>query len=91
MMEDPINTIANSEVVFFRLEVDVSRSILKGFPDDLIDELCEKTDKGLILKENHTFTSPSGAAMFGIGRNTNGWTKWKNKEGKTLDEVIRAF
>jgi hypothetical protein len=29
--------------------------------------------------------------MFGIGRNTNGWTKWKNKEGKTLDEVIRAF
>ena len=59
--------------------------------DDLIDELCEKTDKGLILKENHTFTSPSGAAMFGIGRNTNGWTKWKNKEGKTLDEVIRAF
>lgn len=58
--------------------------------DELIDKLCERTDKGLILKENHTFTSPSGAAVFGIGRNTNGWTKWKNKEGKTLDDVIRA-
>ncbi|MDQ3534813.1 MAG: DUF4357 domain-containing protein [Bacteroidota bacterium] len=25
-----------------------------------------------------------------MGRSTNGWTKWKNKEGKTIDEIYRV-
>ena len=36
-----------------------------------------------------SFTSPSSAAMFVLGGSTNGWTEWKNKEGKTLDEIYR--
>lgn len=24
-----------------------------------------------------------------LGRSTNGWTKWKNKDGVTLDELKR--
>lgn len=29
------------------------------------------------------------AAIALIGRTTNGWTKWKSKDGKTLDELKR--
>ncbi|MDO5399503.1 MAG: GIY-YIG nuclease family protein [Eubacteriales bacterium] len=36
-----------------------------------------------------SFTSPSSAAMFVLGGSTNGWVEWKNKDGKTLDELFR--
>lgn len=42
-----------------------------------------------ILNVSVPFTSPSSAAMFVLGGSTNGWTEWKNKDGKTLDEVYR--
>jgi predicted GIY-YIG superfamily endonuclease len=35
------------------------------------------------------FSSPSGAAAVVLGRNTNGWTKWKDAQGKTLSENER--
>lgn len=36
-----------------------------------------------------SFTSPSSAGMFVLGGSVNGWTEWKNKDGKTLDEIYR--
>jgi hypothetical protein len=36
-----------------------------------------------------SFTSPSSAAMFALGGSTNGWTEWKSRDGKTLDELYR--
>ena len=39
--------------------------------------------------EDYVFSSPSTAGGVVLGRATNGWTKWKNSEGKTLDEVRR--
>ena len=36
-----------------------------------------------------SFTSPSSAAMFVLGGSTNGWVEWKDKDGKTLDELYR--
>ena len=36
-----------------------------------------------------SFTSPSSAAMFVLGGSTNGWVEWKDKNGKTLDELYR--
>lgn len=36
-----------------------------------------------------SFTSPSSAAMFVLGGSTNGWVEWKDKDGKTLDEIYR--
>ena len=36
-----------------------------------------------------SFTSPSSAAMFALGGSTNGWVEWKDKDGKTLDELYR--
>lgn len=41
------------------------------------------------LRVSMTFNSPSGAAAFVLGHNANGWTTWKNEEGKTIDEIFR--
>ena len=43
----------------------------------------------VIFDKDHLFNSPSMAAMSLIGRVTNGWTQWKSKDGKTLDELKR--
>ena len=43
----------------------------------------------LVFTEDHLFASPSGAAMTVIGRTTNGWTKWVDSEGRSLDSVVR--
>lgn len=41
------------------------------------------------LKKSMSFSSPSYAASFVLGASANGWIEWKNKEGKTLDELFR--
>jgi len=43
-----------------------------------------------IFKEDYLFGSPSTAAATVLGRRANGWMEWKNKEGKTLDELKRS-
>lgn len=42
-----------------------------------------------ILKVTVEFDTPSGASNFVLGGSTNGWVEWKNKDGKTLDELYR--
>lgn len=58
------------------------------------EELLQKGDITLngekyILNVILEFNTPSGASDFVLGGSTNGWTEWKNKEGKTLDEIYR--
>ena len=48
-----------------------------------------KIDGKYILNVILTFNTPSGASDFILGGSTNGWTEWKNKDGKTLDELYR--
>lgn len=36
-----------------------------------------------------SFTSPSSAGQFVLGGSINGWVEWKDKDGKTLDEIYR--
>ena len=57
-------------------------------------ELYEKGDivkqgNKYILTVTLEFNTPSGASDFVLGGSTNGWSEWKNKDGKTLDEVYR--
>lgn len=40
--------------------------------------------------EDYVFNSPSTAGGVILGRSTNGWTEWKNKEGLTLDILKRS-
>lgn len=46
-------------------------------------------DGKYILKVTVDFDTPSGASNFVLGGSTNGWVEWKNKDGKTLDELYR--
>ncbi len=49
-----------------------------------------KEENGLLVfQEDYIFNSPSAAGVTVKGRATNGWTSWKNKDGKTLDELKR--
>ena len=42
-----------------------------------------------LLQTTLEFNTPSGASDFLLGGSTNGWTEWKDKDGKTLDKVYR--
>lgn len=58
------------------------------------DELFQKgniifNDGKYILNIILEFNTPSGASDFVLGGSTNGWMEWKNKDGKTLDEIYR--
>lgn len=58
------------------------------------EELLQKGDitvngKKYILNVILEFNTPSGASDFVLGGSTNGWMEWKNKDGKTLDEIYR--
>lgn len=52
-------------------------------------EILIDRDSYYEFAQDYIFNSPSTAGGVLLGRSTNGWTKWKNKEGKTLDEIKR--
>lgn len=45
-------------------------------------------DENGIFTKDYLFSSPSLAAAMILGRNANGLTEWKNKQNKTLKEVL---
>ena len=53
----------------------------------LIDDgvLINKTEY-FEFSDDYIFSSPSTAAVMIMGRNANGLTEWKNKDGKTLKD-----
>jgi hypothetical protein len=56
----------------------------------LLEEDVLKEENGVfVLQTDHIFNSPSAAAATILGRSANGWTSWKDKNGKTLDELKR--
>lgn len=67
----------------------------KGSGPALRRKLVEEGVLQKINEESYGFTtyyifkSPSAASDTVAGRSTNGWTGWKDKSGKTLDENIR--
>ena len=50
-------------------------------------EVIEKQGNAYIFLKDHLFPSPSQASAVVLGRNSNGWTSWKDSKGKTLDEL----
>lgn len=61
-----------------------------NFRDKLIAAGVMKVEGDtLIFTKDHLFRSPSMAAVAVLGRTANGWTEWKDKDGKTLDAIKR--
>ena len=42
-----------------------------------------------VFTQDYIFTSPSSASDIILARSSNGWTEWKYKNGKNLDQVKR--
>lgn len=55
----------------------------------LNDGILEIRENKIVFISDYIFNSPSSAAVTLLGRAANGWTSWKYKDGRTLDEVIR--
>lgn len=53
--------------------------------NEMIANLTHEVDGNRVLSVNKEFTSPSMAAVFVCGNNTNGWMSWKNAKGEPLD------
>lgn len=52
--------------------------------------LNDHSDTQYVFAQDYIFKTPSGAAIVILGRSSNGWVDWKNKQGQTLHEVKRA-
>ena len=64
-----------------------SKDARKRFLKD--GSLVIKNDNSYETIKDIIFKSPSAAAATLMGRPVNGWTAWKDEEGRTLDENIR--
>lgn len=67
-----------------------SNSTIRNLREKLISQNI-LLDKGSVFEfqEDYLFKSPSAAAAQVLARNANGWSEWKDKTGKTLDELER--
>lgn len=57
--------------------------------DNMMKEYATFENDRWTLNSDKTFSSPSTAAMFCLGRPSNGWSEWKDKDGNTLDSIYR--
>lgn len=55
----------------------------------ILSRILELKNGLFMFSDDFIFNSPSNAAAVVLARSANGWTEWKNKEWKTLDEMKR--
>lgn len=67
----------------------IHKNLVKKRAELIKDEIVVLEQGKYIFKKDYLFNLPSPAAGVVLGRSANGWTEWKNVEGKTLDEVRR--
>ena len=61
-----------------------------GMRKNLIEKgILKQEGSVLMFTEDYLFNSPSASAAVILARRANGWTEWKDKNGKTMDEKIR--
>ena len=56
----------------------------------LTDHILKIENGQYVFQSDYLFKSPSAAAATILARAANGWTSWRTKEGKTLDELKRT-
>lgn len=57
---------------------------------DLIKSgVCIVDGERIVFQRDHLFSKPSKAVTALMGRSGNGWTEWRNKDGKSLDKLKR--
>lgn len=76
-----------------KANLEISNAVSKG-NDSLREQLIKRNvlvQNGDLLEftSDQLFKSPSAASGTVLGRSSNGWIEWKDKNGKTMDEVLR--
>ena len=62
----------------------------KALRSELIEkEVLIRKGDAFEFSSDHVFKSPSAASATVLGRSSNGWMEWKDKQGRTLDELLR--
>ncbi len=51
--------------------------------------ILKEAKENYVFQQGYIFNSSSTTGGVVLGRSTNGWTKWKNKDAKSLDELKR--
>lgn len=77
-----------------KIDDSTAPSLKKGWPKraaerEIFFSEADRHDGYVVLRENLSFKSPNLASDFVTGRPSNAWITWKNKNGKTMDEVMR--
>lgn len=80
--------LADSEIDFSRTVHLYSYNVKRK---ELLAEggIVQKDNGKYYLTKVVSFKTPSGASDFVLGGSTNGWHEWRDKDGKTLDELYR--
>ncbi|MEG1142664.1 MAG: GIY-YIG nuclease family protein [Clostridia bacterium] len=73
----------------------IKSGIFDGISKSLIDYCNRERNSIDIEKEvfisDHLCSSPSMAGVIILGRNSNGYTEWKNKDGISLREILKKY
>ena len=56
---------------------------------ETLNNNAKEESKFFTLNKDITFKSPSSASNFCLGTYSNGWSSWKDKDNKTLDDIYR--
>lgn len=76
-----------------RINKDFTAATKQSYKDsrtELVTSLQHSVDGDeIVINQDYTFDSPSGAAKFVNGGNRNGWTSWKCEDGKSLKEKYK--
>ena len=71
----------------FESKLDKHNEKIQNLLDDGV--LGKEDENRIIFLKDYPFNSPSAASSFINQSPSNGWVDWKNKNGKTLDELKR--
>jgi len=88
MVEDGFTVLAGSRA---RKDLPTSAEnwLMNSRQELLSANVLREDGNQFVFVEDYTYRTPSGAAMVLLGRHVGGWTAWKSKSGKTLDELKR--
>ncbi len=84
--EKSINVLLKGTTVVKETTTSCLISTIKLRSNAFASKLLTDDGEYYTLTKSISFTTPSPAASFVLGSNSNGWKSWKNPEGKTLDE-----
>ena len=71
-------------------ETRTARSWVINMRKNLLEKgILKEDDSVLVFTEDYIFNSPSASAAVILGRSANGWTAWKDNNGKTMRDKIQ--